>query len=230
MKKKLHIIGLSQNDHALIMFETLQDMGFWENYDVIFLTDGIGPNSEWGQKHGFTILTINANDMTSAIPQILLTNPKTLLSFGWSGKYPADFLEIFEIAVNFHDGLLPDYRGAQSYMHIYANLEKYYGVTAHYLDAQLDNGNIIIQRKLKMFLYEEPEVIYRRVSELAAMIVPETLRLVENGYKGLKQTGVARYFFKITRSEMDIFRQKNIEHIRNGESIELTPHRCWEID
>lgn len=68
------------------------------------------------------------------------------------------------------------------------------------------------------------------MSELTALILPESVRLVEEGFEGKKQQGLARYFTSLSREDMDRLRHKNIENIRNGFPKEIAPHKSWEIE
>ena len=169
------------------------------------------------------------NNTAAAINKVMKTHPEILISIGWSQKIPEDFLAIFQFAINCHGGLLPDYRGNNVYMHNYANLSEYYGTTIHYMNNRFDDGNIILQARAKLFLDETPLILHRRICEMTAQILPEAIRLVELGYMGEKQTGVARYFYKIDRIEMESLRQKNIENIRNGRKIQFGRYKEWNL-
>lgn len=45
--------------------------------------------------------------------------------------------------VNFHGAILPDYKGLFAYNHGLLNQERYWGVTAHYVNEKFDEGDII---------------------------------------------------------------------------------------
>lgn len=125
-----------------------------------------------------------------------------LICVGWNELIPTEFLDIYKYSINCHSGLLPDYRGNRAYMHVYANIPEEYGTTIHFMNNSYDDGNIIKQTKIKLFLEETPLVIHRRICELTAFILPESINLVMKGYKGIKQ-----------KAELDFL--KNIQK-RNG--------------
>ena len=51
--------------------------------------------------------------------------------------------------LNIHPSLLPKYKGLKTHQRVISNNEKYSGCTVHYVGAELDSGEIILQKKLK---------------------------------------------------------------------------------
>lgn len=167
------------------------------------------------------ILVVDPGNMTLPNMDIDL-----LVAVGWSFKIPGNFLNLFSRgAMNCHGGILPEYRGANVYMHSYANIAEKYGVTIHYMDENLDAGDIILQTSAKLFLEETPLILHRRICEMTAWILPEAIRLVLEGYRGTKQSGTARYFYKIDRIKMEQIRQENINRLLNGEEKIIAEHK-----
>jgi methionyl-tRNA formyltransferase len=71
-----------------------------------------------------------------------------LISAGFRYIFTKPMLAKIQIAaVNFHPGLLPNYRGSFSTAWSIINGEKYVGYTYHYIATKVDSGNIIVQRK-----------------------------------------------------------------------------------
>ena len=52
--------------------------------------------------------------------------------------------------LNIHPSLLPKYKGLNTHKRALKNKEKYSGCTVHYVNARLDSGKIIIQKKVKI--------------------------------------------------------------------------------
>ena len=51
--------------------------------------------------------------------------------------------------LNIHPSLLPKYKGLKTHKRVIKNKEKYSGSTVHLVNAKLDSGKIILQKKLK---------------------------------------------------------------------------------
>lgn len=174
---------------------------------------------------GIHVLDIN----DESLPDKIRHPNKIMVSIGWDRLLPQEFFPMFDAAINCHGGLLPDYRGKYPYMHNFANIADEYGCTIHYMNEKFDDGNIILQRRHKLFLEETPLLMHRRIAEMKAYSIPEAIRLVEQGYLGEKQRGTARYFYKMDRIEMETLGQRNIENLRAGRPLELSRHKEWQL-
>lgn len=66
-------------------------------------------------------------------------------------------------AMNLHPSILPSYRGCSSLTWAMINGENEVGYTYHYLDEKIDNGKIILQKKIPIFEYDTQLNLYQRV-------------------------------------------------------------------
>lgn len=87
--------------------------------------------------------------------------------------------------VNCHGALLPKYRGLMPSFWTLANGEKQGGVSVHYVDAKLDNGPIITQKRYTIHPHDTLEDIMARGKDLAAEAILEAVRAVEFGPREL---------------------------------------------
>ncbi len=229
-KKTIYLIGLSSGLKPRIILECLSKMPIWRKRKFIYITDSEkGISVEFCRYEGIDIKVVNKDDIILSSNIIEELNPHLLICIGWNKKLPNKFLRIFENSINCHGGLLPDYRGDKSYMHCYANIEGEYGTTIHFMNDKFDDGEILLQGELKLYLSETPEIMHRRISEITGLLIPQAIRLIDVGYKGIKQSGRARYFFKIERKEMNKIRKQNIENIRNCLPKIISPHKAWNL-
>lgn len=83
--------------------------------------------------------------------------------------------------VNCHGALLPKYRGLMPSFWTLANGEKEGGVSVHFVDAKLDNGPIVVQRRYRIHAHDTLEDVMARGKDLAAEAIIESVRLVESG-------------------------------------------------
>lgn len=82
--------------------------------------------------------------------------------------------------VNCHGALLPRYRGLMPSFWTLANDEKEGGVSVHFVDAKLDNGPILVQRRYRIHPHDTLEDIMARGKDLAAECILEAVRLVDD--------------------------------------------------
>jgi methionyl-tRNA formyltransferase len=83
--------------------------------------------------------------------------------------------------VNCHGALLPKYRGLMPSFWTLANGESQGGVTVHMVDAKLDNGPILVQKRFPIGHADTLEQIMTRSKTLATEAIVEAVRLVESG-------------------------------------------------
>lgn len=81
--------------------------------------------------------------------------------------------------VNCHGALLPKYRGLMPSFWTLANGEREGGVTVHFVDAKLDSGPIIVQKRYRIHPRDTLEDIMARSKDLAAEAIIECVRIVE---------------------------------------------------
>lgn len=224
------MLGLASVLKPKIVLEVLHDMNAFQSKEIEYLTnEDNGLVVEYCRANNINVITVNHKNINTSIEEVKKRNADMLICVGWNKKLPDEFMATYKNCINCHGGLLPDYRGNRAYMPLYANIPEEYGVTIHYMTSEFDDGNIIMQGKLKLFLEETPLIIHRRLCELTAFLLPESVRLVESGFEGIRQTGRARYFTSLTRKEMETIRQQNIENIRNGLPKIVAPHKAWNL-
>jgi phosphoribosylglycinamide formyltransferase-1 len=80
--------------------------------------------------------------------------------------------------INIHPSLLPKYKGLDTHKRAIEAKDKYAGSTVHYVNAKLDSGKIIIQRKIKILKKDSPATLAKRVLKIEHQIYPKALDLV----------------------------------------------------
>ncbi len=96
------------------------------------------------------------------VPQALIDIPR----LGW---------------INLHGSLLPKYRGAAPVNWAILNGESRTGVTTMRIDAGMDTGPILLQKEIDIGPDETAPELARRLSEIGAPLVLDTLRRLDRG-------------------------------------------------
>lgn len=82
--------------------------------------------------------------------------------------------------VNSHPGLLPTLRGSASVgWALYKDLPQ--GATAHFVDPEIDTGDIIVSRQLPVYRDDSYESLNYRIAILAGELMAEALRAISAG-------------------------------------------------
>lgn len=88
---------------------------------------------------------------------------------GFMKLLQADFINDIKIPIlNIHPALLPKFGGKGMYgmnVHksVFANKEKFSGITIHKVNGQYDEGDIIFQKKIRVHRSKSPEIIAKKV-------------------------------------------------------------------
>ncbi|MFO0827685.1 MAG: formyltransferase family protein [Phycisphaerales bacterium] len=109
--------------------------------------------------------------------------------------------------VNCHGALLPKYRGLMPSFWTLANGEREGGVTVHFVDAKLDNGPIVVQKRYRIYAHDTLEDIMARSKDLAAEAIIECVRLIEAGNPPLlpNDESQSTHFSMPTRDDVNRF-------------------------
>lgn len=74
-----------------------------------------------------------------------------ILCLGSTSILPKNIIDLPKIgSLNIHPSILPKYRGRYSLVHAIFNGEKFTGLTAHWIDKNIDLGQIISQKKIRI--------------------------------------------------------------------------------
>lgn len=95
---------------------------------------------------------------------------------------------------NLHPSLLPAYRGCSSLTWAMINEEPRAGYSYHYIDADCDTGNIIIQKAFNIEAWDTQQTLYQRAMEMALADFAYTVDFVLNNKAGQLQQGTPSYY------------------------------------
>lgn len=220
---KLYFLGSCNAQKPLIIFENLCTQNF-DFTSSAFITDGdTGICVDFCKQKGITV--IKYSDVEQALIEDANIDKKVLISIGWPKLVEERLLKMWDAAINCHGSILPDYRGNRAYMHYWANMAPEYGATIHYMNAKFDDGNVIVQGRLKAFVEESQHIMHRRTAELCALLLPAAIRLVGDGYEGYVAEGEKRYFYQMTPEEFENHRKMNMDRVSRGEKVVLTRYK-----
>ena len=108
--------------------------------------------------------------------------PDVIVIIAYGQIIPARLLSIPKHGwINLHASLLPKYRGAAPIHWAIAKGETQTGLTTMQIDAGMDTGGILLQRKMEIGPAEAAPELAARMSEAGAPLVEETLRGLDAG-------------------------------------------------
>src|SRR6202046_1302362 len=109
-------------------------------------------------------------------------HPDAILVVAYGRIIPGWMLELPRLGnINLHGSLLPKYRGAAPIQWAVANGETETGVTTMRLDAGLDTGDILLERRVTIGTDTMATELFPQLSHVVAALVVETLAGLEAG-------------------------------------------------
>lgn len=159
--------------------------------------------AELAEKHGVPVLLRYRPDDEELLAALRDAAPDIIVANNWRTWLPS---EIFDLpphgTLNVHDSLLPAYAGFSPLIWALINGEKEVGVTAHRMNAELDAGDIVLQRAVPVGPDDTATDLFHRTVDLIEPIVREALDLIASGR--------ARWVAQ-DRSKASFFHKRSVE-------------------
>ena len=127
--------------------------------------------------------------------EIFEFSPNYIISIHYRYILSDNILKIVQYkAMNLHPSLLPKYRGTKSSVWALINNEKYTGISFHYMNKNIDDGNLLLQKKLKILDSDNAFSLYHKLISLSIKYFSRAFKLLLNDYKGYTQIGAKSYY------------------------------------
>ena len=119
-------------------------------------------NKNLSEKKLLSVLKVNNIEM------ICLAGFMKILSKSFIKKFKGKIL-------NIHPSLLPKYKGLNTHKRALNNKEKYSGCTVHFVNARLDSGKIILQKKVKISKNETEASLAKKILAQEHKLYPKAI-------------------------------------------------------
>jgi methionyl-tRNA formyltransferase len=161
--------------------------------------------AELAQANGIPVVVRNRPD-ADVLAALRDADPDIIVANNWRTWIPP---EIFDLpphgTLNVHDSLLPAYAGFAPVIWALINGETEVGVTAHLMDAELDAGDIVLQRAVPVGPTDTATDLFHRTVDLIGPIVVDALAAIASG---------RRDFVKQDPAKASFFHKRSIEDSR----------------
>lgn len=137
-----------------------------------------------------------------------------LISYG--KILPKEILKIPKFApLNLHPSLLPKYRGAAPIEWALINGEKETGITVIKMDEKIDEGEIVVQRKVEIKRTDDIFTLKKRLMEISPSVLLEGISAIKEGKPTKPQKGTPSFARKLKKEDGLIKWEKSAEEIYN---------------
>jgi methionyl-tRNA formyltransferase len=148
-------------------------------------------------RHRFRILVPEQGDINHTAFLARLRNeikPTAALSFYCLQKFSSHLLSVFNHTVNYHNGLLPKYRGLNATSWSVYRGERWTGFTFHRMDEAFDEGPILLQSAVPVDSRQRACDLDLLKAAKAATFIPRLLAMIAEEDPGVPQRGAGSYF------------------------------------
>jgi phosphoribosylglycinamide formyltransferase-1 len=109
-------------------------------------------------------------------------NVELVVLAGFMRVVKRPLLEAFPRAIiNIHPSLLPDFPGLEAWKQALTAGGSFTGCTVHYVEAGVDTGQIIDQRKVPILSGDTPELLHARIQEAEHELLPTVIQNLVTG-------------------------------------------------
>ena len=110
-----------------------------------------------------------------------LNNIELICLAGFMKILSKNFIKKFKGKIlNIHPSLLPKYKGLNTHKRALNNKERYSGCTVHFVNAKLDSGKIILQKKVKISKNETEASLAKKILVQEHKLYPKAILKVFN--------------------------------------------------
>jgi methionyl-tRNA formyltransferase len=152
--------------------------------------------AELAASNGIRVLLRDRPDNAELLAELAAADLDLIVANNWRTWLPP---QIFDLprhgTLNIHDSLLPAYAGFSPIIWALLNDEPEVGVTAHMMDAELDAGDIVLQKAVTAGPTDTATDLFHRTVDLIAPITAEAIKLIETGYTPVPQDRSRASFF-----------------------------------
>lgn len=141
------------------------------------------PVKQLAERHGLSVLQPERIKKNEELRELLeLIQPDAIIVVAYGRIIPQWMLDLPRFGnINLHGSLLPKYRGAAPVQWAVANGETETGVTTMHLDAGLDTGDVLLERRIPLSDGDTSETLFRKLAAIGAELVVETLAGLHQG-------------------------------------------------
>ncbi len=137
----------------------------------------------YANKYKINKKIVNYLNIKSAERNILIELKKNKIDLiclaGFMKVLSNNFIKKFKGKItNIHPSLLPKYKGLNTHQRAINNNEKFSGCTVHYVNAKLDSGKIILQKKVKILKNDNSNDLAKRVLKQEHILYPKALEKI----------------------------------------------------
>ena len=182
-KKKLNVCifisGRGTNLKSIINFSKKKESPI--KIDLVITNNKNAKGIDFAKKNNIKYIYINYKNTDKAENKIIIILKKHNIDFiclaGFMKIISNKIINIYKNKIlNIHPSLLPSYKGLNTHKRVIKNKEKFTGCTVHFVNAKLDSGKIILQKKVRILKKDNELSLSKKVLKIENQIYPKAIK------------------------------------------------------
>ncbi len=178
IKTAVFISGTGSNLKSLIKFSKLKKSPI--SINLIITNNKLAKGLKYGAIFKIKNKIINFKNKEIAEKKIFNELKKNKIELiclaGFMKILSKNFIKNFKGKIlNIHPSLLPKYKGLNTHKKAIENKDKYSGCTVHFVNAKLDSGKIILQKRVNIYKKDTPDSLAERILAQEHKLFPKAI-------------------------------------------------------
>jgi len=221
------IVLATQGSQGIVALRELFSCGVHpqELFVVVCNAGANKPLFEFLKYNEMTYITVSSDAEFRKNLDLLQNEHNKLVSVSWKYKFSEETIDFFNgKTVNFHPGLLPEYKGCFSTPWAIINHEKYSGYTYHRISEEFDSGNILLREKIEIYENDTSHSLNYRIMQRGLSKLPVVLEIIDDF--GIPQEEGGSYYSNVLPYNGIILNEwTDSEKIRFARAMYFPPHK-----
>ncbi len=165
------------------------------------------PVKRLAEKHHIPVYQPQRVKNSSFLDEVRTIQPDLVVVVAFGQILPPSFLDIPKIcSINIHPSLLPRYRGPAPISWAIIKGEKETGLTVQKIEAGVDEGEILLQKKIPVRLTDTAKDLEKKLAAAGAVLLEEAVRRIKEGRAIFLEQDKkkASYAPKITKDQAEV--------------------------
>ena len=178
VRTAVFISGTGSNLKSLVKFSKTKISPISINF--IFSNNSKAKGLEYAKKFKIKTKVLNFKNQKLSENKLLSilkkNNIEMIFLAGFMKILSKNFIKKFKGKIlNIHPSLLPKYKGLNTHRRVLNNKEKYSGCTVHFVNARLDSGKIILQKRVKISKRETKSSLTKKILVQEHKLYPKAI-------------------------------------------------------
>jgi len=180
IKTAIFISGRGTNMNVLI--GKCKNKIFPASIDLILTNNNQAPGLQLESINNIKSYFLNKNEFEIlAQKKLLEKNIELICLAGFMQILSKNFLDNWQNRIiNIHPSYLPEFKGLNAQKQAIKSKAKYSGCTVHYVNSEIDGGDIILQKKVRIIEKEDIESLSKKILKEEHILYPKALEITVN--------------------------------------------------